>query len=136
MSRLLIGFLPLLIPLELQCGRPANDHAASPAERQTLHAARTPRTELPYQARFAPRTRGSGPVTVYELFDFQCPFCRSFALHTFPIVDSLYMRTGKIRWVIVYNPLPRHRNARFAAEVMTCAGRAGKFRESGAPGPA
>ncbi len=103
-------------------------HCGTSAARQTAPA-KPPGTVPPYQARFAPRTRGSGPVTVYELFDFQCPFCRDFALHTFPAVDSLYVRTGKVRWVVINNPIERHANAVRAAEVMICAGRAGKFWE-------
>ncbi|HUG27048.1 MAG TPA: thioredoxin domain-containing protein, partial [Gemmatimonadales bacterium] len=34
----------------------------------------------------AARTKGvaNAPVTVYEMSDFQCPFCRRFATETFP----------------------------------------------------
>ncbi len=93
------------------------------------HAAMARAVEPPYQARFAARTRGTGVVTVYELFDFQCPFCREFTLRTFPAVDSAYVQTGKIRWVVINNPIERHANAEHVAELMVCAGRAGRFWE-------
>jgi protein-disulfide isomerase len=78
----------------------------------------------------AGRTRGSAtaPVTVYEMSDFQCPFCRTFALTTFPAIDSLYIATGKVRWAFVNFPLTSvHDNALAAAEVGLCAARQNAF---------
>lgn len=78
----------------------------------------------------ASRTRGSAtaPVTVYEMSDFQCPYCRQFATETFPALDSGYVATGKVRWVFVNYPLTSlHPNAVAAAELALCAGRQGKF---------
>jgi protein-disulfide isomerase len=76
------------------------------------------------------RTKGSAtaPITVYEMSDFQCPYCRQFALQTFPALDSNYIATGKVRWVFVNFPLTSlHPNAAAAAQVALCAGRQGKF---------
>jgi predicted DsbA family dithiol-disulfide isomerase len=68
------------------------------------------------------------PVTVYEMSDFQCPFCRQFALTTLPVIEQNYIRTGKVRWVFVNFPLTRlHKNAVAAAQVAMCAARQGKF---------
>jgi protein-disulfide isomerase len=119
MKRLIAGPLIMLAVGAVHCGtgRGTDDHAAARA------------VEPAYQARFAARTRGTGVVTVYELFDFQCPFCREFTLHTFPAIDSAYVQTGKIRWVVINNPIERHANAEHVAEVMICAGRAGRFWE-------
>ena len=78
----------------------------------------------------AGRIRGSAaaPVTVYEMSDFQCPFCRTFALTTFPEIDSLYIATGKVRWAFVNFPLTSvHDNALAAAEVALCAARQNAF---------
>ena len=80
----------------------------------------------------APRTRGaeSAPITVYEMSDFQCPYCRRFALNTFPELEREYMSTGKVRWVFINFPLTMiHPNAAAAAEVALCAARSGKFWE-------
>lgn len=75
--------------------------------------------------------RPDAPVTVYEMADFQCPACRSFALETMPILDREYVRTGKVRFVFVHLPLTQiHPNAVAAAEVAMCAARQGKFWEA------
>jgi protein-disulfide isomerase len=82
------------------------------------------------QSPLAGRIRGSAraPVTVYEMSDFQCPFCRSFALTTFPELDSVYIVTGKVRWAFVNFPLTSvHDNALAAAEVALCAARQNAF---------
>src|SRR5512138_1297473 len=74
----------------------------------------------------AGRIRGSAsaPVTVYEMSDFQCPYCRRFALGTFRALDSAYIATGKVRWVFINFPLTSiHDNALAAAEVAFCAAR-------------
>jgi protein-disulfide isomerase len=78
----------------------------------------------------AGRIRGSAsaPVTVYEMSDFQCPYCREFALNTFPAIDSAYIATGRVRWAFVNFPLTSiHHNAVAAAEVALCAAQQGGF---------
>ncbi len=90
---------------------------------------------LPAQAASTPsslatRTKGSAsaPVTVYEMSDFQCPYCRRFAMETFPAIEREYIATGKVRWVFVNFPLTSiHPNAVPAAEVALCAGRQNAF---------
>lgn len=76
------------------------------------------------------RTKGaaSAPITVYELSDFQCPFCRDFTLNTFPEIERDYIKTGKVRWIFVNLPLTElHPNAAAAAEVGLCAAMQEKF---------
>jgi len=83
-------------------------------------------------ASLVPRTRGAAtaPITVYEMSDFQCPYCRRFALNTFPELDRDYITTGKVRWVFINFPLSMiHPNATAAAEVAMCAAKSGKFWE-------
>ncbi len=78
----------------------------------------------------APRSKGSAaaPVTVYEMSDFQCPFCRRHAVETLPILEDEYIKTGKIRWVFVNFPIPQlHPNAVPAAQVAMCAARQDAF---------
>ncbi len=70
----------------------------------------------------------SAPVTVYEMSDFQCRFCRQFATEIFPALEADYVRSGRVRWVFVNFPLTTiHRNAASAAELAMCAARAGAF---------
>lgn len=76
------------------------------------------------------RAKGSqsAPVTVYEMSDFQCPYCRRFALETFPTIEKEYIAPGKVRWVFVNFPLTSiHSNAVAAAATAVCAARQGAF---------
>ena len=73
------------------------------------------------------RGRAPAPVTMYEISDFQCPFCAEFALQTMPALDREYVATGKVRVVFVNFPLPMHRNSVPASELAMCGARQGKF---------
>jgi protein-disulfide isomerase len=76
------------------------------------------------------RSKGApgAPVTVYEMSDFQCPFCRRHALDVFPQIEREYIRTGKVRWVFVNLPLTSiHPNAVPAAAFAMCAARQDRF---------
>ncbi|MEP6571187.1 MAG: thioredoxin domain-containing protein [Gemmatimonadota bacterium] len=78
----------------------------------------------------AARTKGSAsaPVTVYEMSDFQCPFCRRQAVETFPTLERDFIATGKVRWVFINFPLTSiHPNAAAAAEFAMCAAKVDKF---------
>ena len=78
----------------------------------------------------ASRSKGSptAPIVVYEMSDFQCPFCRRHAIETFPALEKEYVETGKVRWVFVNLPITEiHPNALPAAELSLCAANAGKF---------
>jgi protein-disulfide isomerase len=78
----------------------------------------------------AERSKGSpaAPITVYEMSDFQCPYCRQHALETFPELERAYINAGKVRWVFLNFPLTSiHHNAAAAAELALCGARLGKF---------
>lgn len=81
---------------------------------------------LPLEA----RTKGvaTAPITVYEMADFQCPYCRNFAAETFGTIEAEYIKTGKVRWIFINLPTPSlHANAVAAAEFAVCAALEGKF---------
>jgi protein-disulfide isomerase len=78
----------------------------------------------------AERTKGSAKaaLTIYEMSDFQCPYCRRQALETFPTLDREFIQTGKVRWIFLNLPLTQlHPNASAAAEFAMCAAKADKF---------
>src|SRR5215218_6343343 len=68
-------------------------------------------------------------VSVVEISDFQCPYCRQFYETTYHRFDSAYVKTGKVHMVYVHLPLPMHTQAYPAAEAAMCAGAQGKFWE-------
>lgn len=78
----------------------------------------------------ASRSKGSptAPVTVYEMSDFQCPYCKRFAQETFPKIEQRYIKTGKVRWVFINFPLTHlHPHAVPAGELALCAAKQNGF---------
>ena len=78
----------------------------------------------------AERTRGSAdaPVTMYEISDFECPYCAEFWRETLPSIERDYIDTGKLRLIFVNMPLTSlHPNAEPAAELAMCAARQHQF---------
>ena len=39
----------------------------------------------------------NAPITMIEYADYQCPFCRDYALETMPVLINDYVRSGKLR---------------------------------------
>lgn len=76
------------------------------------------------------RTRGSedalAELTVYS--DFECPYCRNFALVALPAINAEFVEPGKLRIRFVFFPLAAtHRNAVAAAKAAYCAGQVDRF---------
>lgn len=69
----------------------------------------------------------NAPVTIIEVSDFQCPFCRDFATSTYARLDSAYLRTGRAKMIYINLPLSSHKQAFAAAEAAMCAGAQDKF---------
>ncbi|MGC9332794.1 MAG: DsbA family protein [Anaerolineae bacterium] len=67
------------------------------------------------------------PVTIVEFSDYQCPYCRQYALDTLPQIIETYVDTGKVRYVFKEFPLPWHAHAQLAAEAARCAGAQGAY---------
>ena len=70
------------------------------------------------------------PLTLVEFTDYQCPFCARHLRDTWPQIEEQYVKTGKIRYVMLDLPLESiHKLAFKAAEAANCAGDQGKFWE-------
>ncbi len=60
--------------------------------------------------------------------DFECPFCRNFALAAVPAIVAEFVHTGQLRLRYVFFPLAAsHRNAVATAMAAHCAGLSGRF---------
>lgn len=76
------------------------------------------------------RTKGdsAAPITIWEFSDFQCPYCRDFAVDVLPALEREYLRTGKARLIFAHFPIPSlHANAQQAHEFAACVSREKKF---------
>jgi|GEM_PF-523356 len=62
----------------------------------------------------------NAPVTIIEFTDFQCPFCARFHNDIFSQIDSEYIKTGKVRFVVRDFPLMFHEDAHSAAMAAEC----------------
>ena len=69
-------------------------------------------------------------VALIEYVDFQCSYCRRFALSVLPALRAKYVETGRIVLVFRHFPLPGHPLAAAAAEAAVCADEQGKFWEA------
>ena len=70
----------------------------------------------------------SAPVTLVEISDYHCPFCRRHVQQTQPRLYSDYVQTGKVRHVFIHYPIAQlHPDAYKSHEAASCAGDQGKF---------
>jgi protein-disulfide isomerase len=73
--------------------------------------------------------RHDAPVTMIEISDYQCPFCRAFHNGTFEELKKSWIDTGRLRFISWDMPLEMHSNAAKAAQAARCAGEQNKFWE-------
>jgi protein-disulfide isomerase len=101
--------------------------ALSSAAPAPLSAQSSQAPASPMERALESRAKGgdSAAVVVFEIADFQCPFCAQFATTVAPQIDEAYVKTGRIQWVFVNLPLHTHPLAWAAAEAALCAGVAG-----------
>lgn len=64
----------------------------------------------------------NAPVVLIEFTDYQCPFCGRHFAQTYPLIEEEYVKTGKIKYVVMDFPLSFHENAQKAAEAARCVG--------------
>ena len=72
----------------------------------------------------------SAKVTLMEISDYHCPFCKRQTQQTFPQIVDDYIKTGKVQFIFVDYPIAQlHPNASRAHEAAICAGEQGKYWE-------
>jgi protein-disulfide isomerase len=67
------------------------------------------------------------PIALVMFSDFECPFCRSFAVSMLPSFRDEYINTGKVLVSFRHLPLKIHKSARLAAQAAVCAAEQDKF---------
>ncbi len=84
----------------------------------------------PADPMLAARTKGSSdaPITIYEMSDFQCPFCLTFFKDFWPAIQEEYVETGKVKFTFLNLPLISiHAHAAEAHEYAMCAAAQDQF---------
>ena len=77
-------------------------------------------------------TKGSSSakVTLVEVSDYHCPFCRRHMQQTQPQIDADYINTGKLQYVFIDYPIAQlHPDAFKSHEAANCASDQGKYWE-------
>ena len=70
----------------------------------------------------------TAPVTLIEISDYHCPFCRRHFQQTQPQLYSNYIHAGKVRHVFLHYPIDQlHPDAFRSHEAASCAADQGKF---------
>lgn len=72
----------------------------------------------------------SAPITLVEISDYHCPFCRRHVQQTQPQIYGEYVDPGKVRHVFIHFPIDQlHPDAYKSHEAASCAADQGKFWE-------
>ena len=76
------------------------------------------------------RGDANAPVTIVEISDYHCPFCRRHVQQTQPRIYSELVDKGKVRHVFVHYPIAQlHPDAYKSHEAAACGNDQGKFWE-------
>ena len=72
--------------------------------------------------------KATAPVTLIEVSDYHCPFCRRHFQQTQPQLNTNYVNSGKVRHVFMHYPIDQlHPDAFRSHEAASCAADQGKF---------
>jgi protein-disulfide isomerase len=75
-------------------------------------------------------TRGNAGarITMVEVSDYQCPFCRRQSLQIMPQLLTEYVNSGKVKYVFINYPIAQlHPDSFKSHEAADCAGDQGKY---------
>jgi len=87
--------------------------------------------DIPLSDKDPIKGEAGAPVTIVEFTDYQCPFCSRHTMEVLPQIQTEYIDTGKVSYVIKDVPLTSlgHKNAPKAAEATHCAAEQEKYWE-------
>lgn len=72
----------------------------------------------------------SAKVTIIEVSDYHCPFCKRQTQQTFPQLGTEYIQKGKAQFIFLHYPIAQlHPQAARTHEAAICANEQGKFWE-------
>jgi protein-disulfide isomerase len=72
--------------------------------------------------------KSTAPLTLIEISDYHCPYCRRHVQQTQPRIYAELVNTGKVRHVFVHYPIAQlHPDAYRSHEAAACANDQGKF---------
>lgn len=111
-------------------GGPATQRNAPRQDTAVAASAPIPPQGQADELMLAARTRGASqaPIVIYEVSDFQCPYCRQFWAETLPALEREYVQTGKARLTFINFPIAQlHPNAQAAHEAAMCAAQQDRF---------
>ena len=74
-----------------------------------------------------PLGQKTAKLIMVEFTDYECPFCKKFAVGTFPELKKQYIDTGKLQYTVRDFPLAFHGQAAAAAAAVRCAGEQGAY---------
>jgi protein-disulfide isomerase/Tfp pilus assembly protein PilF len=107
--------LPLLASAKTPPGAAGTKPAAPSPAQQPAREVEDPKAVYRVPVDGSPaRGPGEALVTIVEVADFECPFCKQVQ-PTLKKLDEAY--PGKLRWVFKHNPISAHRNAAPAAKL-------------------
>ncbi len=126
----IVPALALSASILAACGDPASGRQAE--ERPPAAAARAqrqaPRDTVRLDDVGYDRGAPDAPILVIEFSDFGCPYCRQFALETYPALHRDFVETGRVRWKYVPFALGIFPNGAEAARAAECAAEQGEER--------
>jgi protein-disulfide isomerase len=103
------------------------DRATAPKSMRAGDAQALPRQPLTLDGAWLNGDR-SAQTVVIEYADFQCPYCRQFAISALGDIRQSYIATGKILFAFHSMPLTQLHSFAFQAAVAAeCAGQQGQF---------
>jgi len=130
-GKLIVALTAIVVGAVALTGWTISRHSSGSQVSATPSSTPPPRDSVSTQdPLMAQRTKGDpdAPLTIYEITDFGCPWCREFYRLTLPALEREYIETGKAKLIFVNLPIPAlHPNSPAAHEFAMCAAQQDRF---------